>query len=243
MQESLATVQQLPTPGNDPVRSTRPMDQPRRMRPPVQDSGRPIDLWAEPWVDLCPEVERGHHPLSPYVELYWLAVLGPSATWLIRRLAILIEESPGGLMINTADIAGEIGLGSRPALYAAFDRAFERCCRFGLIQRGRHDTVFVRLRLPNLTARMAHRLPRRLRAGHAEWQLLADTESNESNESNESDELERARRLAMALLACGDAPDSVERQLQAWQFHPAMAFEGARWATEQHERARAALAD
>ncbi len=195
------------------------------------------ELWVEPWVDLCTEVDRGHHPRSPYVELFWLGVLGPSATWLIRRLAMRLEEAPEGFSVNTAEIAGEIGLGSRQALQSAFDRAFERCCRFGLMQRGRHNTLFVRTRLPDLTSRMAERLPPRLSAAHDHWHRRQGTDPEGG------DVLARARHLAMALLACGDEPDAVERQLHSWQFHPAVAFDAARWATEQHTRARAAIDD
>ena len=195
------------------------------------------DLWVEPWVDLCTEAHRGHHPRSPYVELFWLGVLGPSATWLIRRLAMRLEETPEGFSANTAEIAGEIGLGSRQALQSAFDRAFDRCCRFGLMQRGRHNTLFVRTRLPDLTSRMAERLPPRLSATHDHWHRRQDTDPEDG------DMLARSRHLAMALLSCGDEPDAVERQLHSWQFHPAVAFEAARWATEQHTRARAAIND
>ena len=193
------------------------------------------ELWVEPWVDLCNEAHRGHHPRSPYVELFWLGVLGPSATWLIRRLAMRLEDEPEGFSANTAEIAGEIGLGSRQALQSAFDRAFERCCRFGLMQRGRHNTLFVRTRLPDLTARMAERLPPRLRATHDLWLR------RQTRDPGDGDVLARGRHLAMALLACGDEPDAVERQLHSWQFHPAVAFEATHWATEKHTRARAAV--
>lgn len=193
------------------------------------------ELWVEPWVDLSSATRRGHHPRSPYVELFWLGVLGPSATWLIRRLAMRLEDEPEGFSVNTAEIAGEIGLGSRQALQSAFDRAFERCCRFGLMQRGRHHTLFVRTRLPDLTARMAERLPPRLRATHDLWQRRQEPDPENG------DVPARARHLAMALLASGDEPDAVERQLHAWRFHPAVAFEAARWATEQHNRAAAAV--
>ena len=198
-------------------------------------SGSP-ELWVEPWVDLCTEAHGGHHPLSPYVELFWLGVLGPSATWLIRRLAMRLEDEPEGFSAPAAEVAGEIGLSSRQALQSAFDRAFERCCRFGLMQRGRHNTLFVRRRLPDLTPRMAERLPARLRAAHELWIQRQRDEGTDGD-----DLLGRARRLAMALLACGDEPDAAERQLHSWQFHPAVAFEAARWATEQHSRARAAV--
>ena len=193
------------------------------------------ELWVEPWTDLCPDTGRSHHPRSPYVELFWLGVLGPSATWLIRRLALRLEERPEGVLVNTAEIAGEIGLGGRQALLSAFERAFERCCRFGLMQRGRHNTLFVRTQLPDLTARMAERLPPRLRVLHDAWRRQP------GSDPAGIDTLARARRLAMALLACGDEPDAVERQLHRWQFHPAVAFEATRWATEKHTRAQAAI--
>ena len=193
------------------------------------------ELWVEPWTDLCPDTYRGHHPRSPYVELFWLGVLGPSATWLIRRLALRLEEAPEGFLVNTTEIAGEIGLGGRQALQSAFERAFERCCRFGLMQRGRHNTLFVRTRLPELTARMTERLPPRLRVLHDVWRRQP------GSDPAGVDALARARRLAMALLACGDEPDSVERQLHTWHFHPAVAFEATRWATEKHTRAAAAV--
>lgn len=195
------------------------------------------ELWVEPWVDFSGDVEGGHHPRSPYVELFWLGVLGPSATWLIRRLAMRLEEEPEGFLVSTAEIASEIGLGSRQALQAAFDRAFERCCRFGLMQRGRHNTLFVRTLLPDLTFRMAERLPPRLRAVHDRWRR------NHADRPHGADVPARARRLAMALLACGDETDSVERQLHSWHFHPAVAFDAARWAAEQHTRAQAAIDD
>ena len=235
MQIPLVTVPPAPVSGTNAPAPPDAAGQPRAQR--SAPGGRPgaVELWVEPWNDLCPDAGRGHHPRSPYVELFWLGVLGPSATWLIRRLALRLEEAPGGVLVNTADIAGEIGLGGRQALHSAFKRAFERCCRFGLMQRGRHNTLFVRTRLPDLTARMAERLPPRLRAAHDVWRR------HPASDPTESETLGRARHLAMALLACGDAPDSVERQLHIWQFHPAVAFEATRWATEKHTRAQAAV--
>ncbi len=194
-------------------------------------------MWVEPWDDLLLQTD-GHHPCSPYVEYFWLGVLGPSSTWLARRLALRLEEAPEGFPLNTREITRELGLGSRQALQAAFDRAFERCCRFGLMQRGRHNTLFVRTRLPNLTPRMADRLPDSLRTAHDVWRRRQARDEDRAR--NGSDIAARARHLAMALLASGDEPERVEGQLHAWQFHPAVAFEAARWATEQHTRAQAA---
>ena len=40
-----------------------------------------ITPWIDPVVD-----RRGHDPRSSYVEQFWLGTLGPTATWLVRRL-------------------------------------------------------------------------------------------------------------------------------------------------------------
>ena len=214
-----------------------------RSRPPAPRPDSPgRDLWVEPWMDLCPGVEPGHHPLSPYVERFWLAVLGPTSTWLIRRLAMRLDEAPDGATINTAEIAYEMGLISRRRLQQAFDRAFHRCYRFGLIQRGRHDTLFVRMRLPHLNSHLVERLPPSLRLLHDTWPHPEPEDPKVAKPATD-DTLNRARHLAMALLACGDGGDSVEQQLHSWQFHPAVAFEAARWAIQRHTTARAAAAE
>ena len=235
MQTSLVTVPPAPVPATGAPAPSGATGRARARRSAPNGRAGAVDLWVEPWHELYPDADPGHHPRSPYVELFWLGVLGPSATWLIRRLALRLEEAPGGLLMNTAEIAGEIGMGGRQALLSAFERAFERCCRFGLMQRGRHNTLFVRVRFPDLTARMTERLPPRLRVAHEVWRR------DPAPDPTAIDSLKRARHLAMALLACGDEPVQVERQLHAWQFHPAVAFEAANWATERHARAQAAV--
>ena len=56
-----------------------------------------------PWIDAIVDA-RGHDPRSSYVERYWVATIGPSAAWIMRRLA---DE---------------------------FGRALHRCVMFGLIR-------------------------------------------------------------------------------------------------------------
>ena len=50
-----------------------------------------IRPWPDPVIDLL-----GHDPRSAYVERFWLGVLGPSTTWLMRRLASGLETAPAG---------------------------------------------------------------------------------------------------------------------------------------------------
>src|SRR5436309_2756404 len=39
----------------------------------------------------------GHHPRSAYGETYWLGILGPSTTSLLRLLVTALDASPGGV--------------------------------------------------------------------------------------------------------------------------------------------------
>ncbi|MGP8181174.1 MAG: hypothetical protein ACLP1E_10420, partial [Acidimicrobiales bacterium] len=73
--------------------------------------GRP-HLRVEPWHDPVID-EVGHDPRSAYVETFWLAVLGPSTTWLLRHLTIRLEESPEGIELDVEDTARSLGLGER----------------------------------------------------------------------------------------------------------------------------------
>jgi hypothetical protein len=62
-----------------------------------------------PWID--PVVERrGHDPRSSYVERFWLGTLGPTATWLVRRLAAGFASDPEGYELDLTATAQELGL-------------------------------------------------------------------------------------------------------------------------------------
>lgn len=139
---------------------------------PFPESRLRVVVWEDSLIERL-----GHDPRSIYVERYWLAILGPSATLLLRRLARDLEDVPDGFEIQTADLAQELGLGSRGGKHSPFWRSVDRICRFGGARR-HLDLLEVRRKLPPLTARQAQRLPGALRSAHQAWlddQLLART--------------------------------------------------------------------
>src|SRR5215217_7591675 len=90
-------------------------------------------LEIKPWPD--PVIDRmGHDPRSPYVERFWLSILGPSTTWLLRRLAAGFEASPTGFVLDLGDTARALGLGNRRGPNSPFTRALVRCRQFGFAQ-------------------------------------------------------------------------------------------------------------
>ena len=185
-----------------------------------------IRPWADPVIDAL-----GHDPRSHYVETFWLSVLGPSTTWLMRRLARGLEASPAGFTLSLDDTARALGLATTESKHSAFARALTRCVQFDLAQAQGKDVLAVRRKVPPLNRRQVMRLPDDLQRSHREWQegqLKVPTVESQRR---------RARQLALSLLELGEDFETSERQLLRWKFHPAMAHEAAAWAWSHHRRA------
>ncbi len=177
--------------------------------------------WTDPVIDAL-----GHDPRSPYVETYWLAVLGPSTTWLLRRLAFRLEAEPDGFSLDLAEMARSLGLGAKGGRHSPFVRTLARCVDFGLAKVDSCKSLAVRRRLPPLNRRQVLHLPESLQRGHRQWE---DAELRFS----EAGQRQRARQLALSLSRLGEDHDAVERQLREWRFSPAVAGEAAAWACKQ----------
>ncbi len=197
-------------------------------------------LLVRPWPDAVID-ELGHDPRSPYVERFWLGILGPSATWLLRRLVAGLEATPDGFTLDLASTATELGLGARSGRNSPIVRSIERCCRFGATDL-QDDTLRVRRKLPPLTRVQIERLPASLRAEHAVWTALPEAEAPLAFDALR----QRARRLALSLLELGEDGETTERQLYRWRVHPAMAHDATAWAVarynERHAQADATAA-
>ena len=193
----------------------------------------PATLMIRPWPDGVIDA-LGHDPRSSYVEQFWLGILGPSTTWLLRRLAAGLEAHPAGFDLPLADTASALGLGAKGGRHSPFMRALTRCCQFDLAEARDDGSLAVRRKLPPLNRRQVLRLPPPLQAAHQQWlddQLRAPATAQLQR---------RCRRLALSLLELGEDLEATERQLQRWKFSPALAREAALWAWNRHRRALAA---
>ena len=120
--------------------------------------------WSDPVID-----QLGYDPRSRYVERFWLGILGPSATWLMRDLVDGLERSPEGYPLDLAECATALGLGRYRGTSSAFPRTIARCCQFGTSRLTADASLEVRRRLPPLTLRQVRRLSPVLQAEHAAW--------------------------------------------------------------------------
>lgn len=167
-----------------------------------------------PWYDDVVD-PIGYDPRSQYVEMFWLNVLGPTATWLMRRMVTGLDEYPGGYELDLEQTASALGLTFTPGASNPFARSLNRCVLFGAAQ-PIAGGLAVRRRLPPVANRHLQRMPQYLREAHVAW-------SGRSISS--ADEVARARGLAEAMVQVGDPIDAVERQLLGLGVPPRVALD------------------
>ena len=165
--------------------------------------------WHDPIVDAV-----GFEARSQYVELFWLNVLGPTATWALRRLVTGLDRYPLGYEMDLSETASMLGLAYSTGTSNSFGKALQRCVLFGVSQHV-PGGLAVRRKVPPVALRHLARMPDALQAMHPQWQrrdcALTD--------------LQRGRTLAEVMMNAGDDPEVVERQLLAVGVSPAAAVE------------------
>lgn len=179
---------------------------------PVLESTLPpllVVAWSDPMIDAL-----GFDPRANYVETFWLSLLGPTSTWLMRRFATEFDSHPDGFSLDTSETARAIGIGHRGGRSGPFQRSVLRCVRFGLIREEDHGILAVRTKVPPLTRAQVGRLPLELRDVHDRWEgQQRQTSTHPANEAH-------AARLARSLLDVGASPTEVADALHRWNFAP-----------------------
>jgi len=168
----------------------------------IDDAQVVLRWWTDPVVD-----RRGHDPHSRYVERFWLGVLGPSATWLLRRFSDeLSRHTASAVRVDLTAIARSMGMTYSPGRSSPFAKGIQRCVMFDVAHHT-GDGLAVRRRLPNVAERHLRRLPPSLCWEHDQWVATAAASSDNDRR--------RAFRLATVMATSGDCLDQIESQLVA----------------------------
>ena len=128
---------------------------------------REATLIVLPWPDREADL-RGHDVRGRYTELFVLPILGPTATWLLRRLVDGLEAFPDGYELDLGETAGALGLVHQPERPGPFAKALDRTVMFGYAQPMPYGLA-VRSHLQSLNPKQVERLPAHLRSMHATW--------------------------------------------------------------------------
>jgi len=174
-------------------------------------------LIVMPWHD--PVVEAvGYDARSSYVELFWLGILGPTSTWLLRRLVTGLDAFPDGYELDLEETANALGLSLTAGIHSPFGKALNRCIMFGVAHVSGRG-IAVRRQIPPLALRQLRKLPPHLQQAHAEWV---------DRRHVDDERLARAMELANAMIRVGDEPHQLERQLLSVGIPPREATHVAR---------------
>ena len=132
---------------------------------PVTDQLLMVVPWLDPVVDSV-----GYDVRSQYVELFWLNVLGPTATWILRRLVLGFDRYPLGYELDLEETASALGLSYTVGTANSFMRSLNRCVLFGVSQ-PTEGGLAVRRRVPPVATRHLMRMPAHLRQAHQQWSV------------------------------------------------------------------------
>lgn len=120
-------------------------------------------------MDLCftPAPEAPGAPvLGPYFETFWLPIIGPTSTCIMRYLVRAFSGSDT-LTLSDADLAHAIGLGDGRRSTVNLGRQLARLVKMRMLIEGEHGCWQVRTTVRPLTVAQVHRLPAQLRTLHA----------------------------------------------------------------------------
>jgi len=179
-----------------------------------------LTRWEDPLLD-----KLGHDPRSRYVETYWLGILGPSTTLLLRHFADALDQDGGETTLHLTTVAAELGLGHRGGRNSPLSRSVQRAARFGAVRPVGAHSLQVRRRMAPLNRGQVLRLPEHLQRRHEAFLKEAP---------HTADQRQRARRLALSLMECGDNLGEAEQQLGVWQVPDAIASDAVHWAWKAH---------
>jgi hypothetical protein len=118
-----------------------------------------VVAWADPVVEAV-----GFSVHHAYVELIWLPVIGPSATWMLRRLGSWAEACPEGMTVRLGELGAWLGIASSVGASSTVQRSLRRLVRFGL--GSWQGQLAIRTMVPPASERHLRRLSPSLREAH-----------------------------------------------------------------------------
>lgn len=116
------------------------------------------------WFDADNDV-KGFDALGDYAEMFWLPIIGPTATLTLRRFCQWTDQAPSGLRVGLGSLAATLGVGKGTSHNSSVVRTLTRLVDFGLARR-EGDSLAVRRMVPIVPVRLAERFPAGLADRH-----------------------------------------------------------------------------
>jgi hypothetical protein len=120
---------------------------------------------------------------SPYIERFWLGILGPSATWLLRIVLAEIEQRDAPISFTSAILASRVGLADNTSWNSPLSRSIRRLIDFKIAKQSGAGHVSVSKYIPPLSLRQIGVLTADEKILHSRYldRLNNGQNSNDSN--------------------------------------------------------------
>jgi hypothetical protein len=99
----------------------------------TEGSSLPERLFARRWVDPVVET-RGFPVNSVYSETVLLPILGPSSVLCLRRLGSLVAARPNGVVVDSRQLARDLGLGDGLGPNSMITKTVRRLDQFDMMR-------------------------------------------------------------------------------------------------------------
>ncbi|HEX2575243.1 MAG TPA: hypothetical protein VHK88_02770 [Aquihabitans sp.] len=130
----------------------------------MSDATEDLTIPIRPWPQAAGP-RQGTSPQSPYVDHYWMPLLGPTATSLARLLVRIVQQDPSTTHLPVGQLAASLGLDGRDA-GRTVDAALERLRQEGITAVTESGVVLIGNVLPYLSPSQEARLPDGVQADH-----------------------------------------------------------------------------
>lgn len=124
------------------------------------------ELRVLPWPE-APDMGDRFPVRHPYVEAFYVATLGPTATLMLRRFGLGLAVHPQGYSVPVDYLAAALGLTEARGRDSALQRGLERLVWLRVAIWHSTDTLAVRQAVPRLHPTLVAKLPEAMQAEHA----------------------------------------------------------------------------
>ncbi len=165
--------------------------------------------------DVAADATHSFFAHDPYIETFWLPLLGPTATWLMNDLCLraLIQQDSFSLQLN--EISLRIGIGSREGSSSPVMKQLSRLCQAHVLYRHGENEYLVPRTIEPPRTEMFYKLKEHKRLHHKLWMTrLLDSPAETQRR--------RIRALVTRLEMMGFNAPIISTTLLATGLHPSI---------------------
>lgn len=165
--------------------------------------------------DVAVDATSSFFAYDPYIETFWLPVLGPTATWLMNELCFQALTSSGSFTIPTHEMSLRVGTGSREGTSSPVVKQLSRLCQAHVVYRYSQSEYLVPRTIEPVKKPLILKLSDEQLARHEKWMDRLQTSPAETQKK-------RVRALVTRLEMMGSSEATISTALLSTGLHPSI---------------------